>query len=60
LNSKNQVNWVYLLVTKALTMDSFEDKLNRHIDKVLEIQQNKETKPLTLDELKGVDLRDYH
>ncbi len=41
-------------------MDSFEDKLNRHIDKVLEIQQNKETKPLTLDELKGGDLRDYH
>jgi LemA protein len=37
-------------------MDSFEDKLNRHIDKVLEIQQNKETKPLTLEELKEVDL----
>ncbi|NJO89211.1 MAG: hypothetical protein HC831_09840 [Chloroflexia bacterium] len=37
-------------------MDSFEDKLNRHIDKVLEIQQNNETKPLTLEELKEVDL----
>ncbi len=37
-------------------MDSFEDKLNRHIDKVLEIQQNKETKPLTLEELKEVDI----
>ncbi|MFN8259075.1 MAG: LemA family protein [Bacteroidales bacterium] len=37
-------------------MDSFEEKLNKHIDKVLEIQRNKETKPLTLQELKEVDL----
>lgn len=37
-------------------MENFEDKLNRHIDKVLEIQQNRESKPLTLDELKEVDL----
>ncbi len=37
-------------------MDQFEDKLNRHIDKVLELQRNKETKPLTLEELKEVDM----
>ncbi len=37
-------------------MEKFEDKLNKHIDKVLEIQRNKETKPLSLEELKEVDL----
>lgn len=37
-------------------MDQFEDKLNKHIDKVLELQRNKETKPLSLEELKEVDL----
>ncbi len=37
-------------------MDDFEDKLSKHIDKVLELQRNKEIKPLTLDELKEVDL----
>lgn len=37
-------------------MDQFEDKLNKHIDKVLELQRNKESKPLSLDELKEVDL----
>jgi LemA protein len=37
-------------------MDQFEEKLNRHIDKVLELQRNKETKPLSLEELKEVDL----
>jgi len=37
-------------------MEDFEDKLNKHIDKVLEIQRNKESKPITLDELKEIDL----
>jgi len=37
-------------------MDQFEDKLNKHIDKVLELQRNKETRPLTMEELKEVDL----
>jgi len=37
-------------------MDDFEGKLNKHIDKVLELQRNKESKPLTLEELKEVDL----
>jgi LemA protein len=37
-------------------MDQFEDKLNKHIDKVLELQRQKETKPLSLQELKEVDL----
>ncbi len=37
-------------------MEDFEEKLNKHIDKVLELQRNKESKPLTLEELKEVDL----
>ena len=37
-------------------MDEFEDKLNRHIDKVLELQRNRESRPLSLQELKEVDL----
>jgi LemA protein len=37
-------------------MDEFEDKLNKHIDKVLELQRNKESRPLSLEELKEVDL----
>jgi len=37
-------------------MDQFEDKLNKHIDKVLELQRNKEVKPLSLSELKELDL----
>lgn len=36
-------------------MEQFEDKLNKHIDKVLELQRNKETRPLSLQELKEVD-----
>jgi LemA protein len=37
-------------------MEEFEDKLNKHIDKVLELQRNKETRPLSLQELKELDL----
>jgi LemA protein len=37
-------------------MEKFEDKLNKHIDKVLELQRNKETRPLSLEEFKELDL----
>lgn len=37
-------------------MSNFDDKLNKHIDKVIAIQNNKREKMLTLDELKEIDL----
>ncbi len=37
-------------------MSNFDDKLNKHIDKVIAIQNRKREKMLTLEELKEVDL----
>jgi len=36
-------------------MSNFEEKLNNHIDKVLEFQRNQEEKMLSLEELKEID-----
>jgi hypothetical protein len=36
-------------------MSTFEDKLNKHIDKVLDFQRNQEEKMLSLEELKEID-----
>jgi len=36
-------------------MSTFEDKLNNHIDKVLDFQRNQEEKMLSLEELKEID-----
>lgn len=37
-------------------MDTFDKKLNKHIDKMLEIQRKQDDKALTLEELKEIDM----
>lgn len=37
-------------------MEDFDNKMNKHISKVLELQRNQESRPLSLEELKELDL----
>lgn len=37
-------------------MEDFDSKMNKHISKVLELQRSQETRPLSLEELKELDL----
>ena len=37
-------------------MSTFDDKLNKHIDKIIALQNSEREKMLTLDELKEIDL----